>query len=295
MDKFKYLLRCLASYFQKEKCPYCGGEKFFVIQRKYLVTKLIKCKQCGLQHRHPKDNPEFLKKFYQEEYQVAGGFMTIFPDEKKLEKLKQNKFISDELRDFTYFLNLVRSKKEEQVKIVDYGCSWGYVVAQMNMAGADATGFEISKPMSNFGREQLGLNLSHEISGIRKGNDIFFSAHTIEHLSDIKSFFKTAKDSLTPDGFLVIICPNGTDEYRKVNPANFSQSWGQVHPNYLDEGFFTSVFSNNPYLVLTSNWQHNVSSINEWDQVSQWVTPDKTGWELLFITRPNMSVSNVAK
>lgn len=295
MGKIKYLLHCLGSFFQKEKCPFCGGDEFVLIQRKYLVTKLIKCKKCKLQHRHPKDTPEFLNKFYQEEYQVAGGFMTFFPDEKKLEELKQSRFISNELRDFTYFLNLIKRKEGKQVRVVDYGCSWGYVVAQFKMAGADAEGFEISKPMTDFGREKLGLRLFNNTNDIRKGNDILFSAHTIEHLPDVASFFQTVKESLTPGGFLVIICPNGTGEYRKMDPSNFSQSWGQVHPNYMDIEFFTTAFKDNPYLILTSNWQHDIDRIHEWDQQSQYVTPDKTGWELLFITRPNLPLHNVSE
>jgi len=270
-----------------------GRGEFVLIQRKYLITKLIKCNKCKLQHRHPKDNYEFLKKFYQEEYQVGSGYMTMFPDNEKLIKITEAKFISNELRDFTFILDLVKDKANAPVRVVDYGCSWGYVVAQLKMAGADAAGFEISKRMVNYGKEKLGLDLVYNEKELRNGNDVLFCAHTIKHLSDISSFLQTAKNCLTSKGFLVIICTNGTNEYRKENPSNFSQSWGLAHPNFLDVDFFATNFKNNPYLILTSNWQHDTEKIKEWDQHSQYVTTDKTGWELLFITRPNMRLNSV--
>jgi uncharacterized Zn finger protein len=63
MSKFNYLLRSVFNIFQPKRCPYCGENQFDIIQSKYLITTLLRCKNCSLLHRHPKDSKEFLEKF----------------------------------------------------------------------------------------------------------------------------------------------------------------------------------------------------------------------------------------
>lgn len=284
MNKFQYLLRCILSIFQQKICPYCGGRDFTLIQRKYLVTTLLKCKNCGLNHRHPKDDPKFLEKFYQKDYHVKVEMMTDLPADQELEKLKANNF--NELRDFSTMFSALFPEKMN-ISVVDYGCSWGYNVYKLKKSGLDAVGYELSVPRAGFGAEKLGVDIATDTAAIRTGNDIFFSSHTIEHLASIQDFIQLSKEKLNKEGVFVAICPNGSKEYQQRNPATYSQTWGSLHPNYLDIEFARFAFKNNPYLILTSDWIFDTEKIKNWDGRSQVVDAYREGYELLIIAKPN--------
>jgi len=104
--------------------------------------------------RWPKDSIEFNKGFYQRRYRQKG--LTIdLPGLELLDKLKILHFKGTE-KDFSEKI-LILNKFMQKGKVLDFGCSWGYVLYQFRRAGYDAIGFEISKPRAEFGREQLGV------------------------------------------------------------------------------------------------------------------------------------------
>ena len=175
------------------------------------------------------------------------------------------------------------------MKILDYGCSWGYFVYKMKNIGLDAVGFELSKIRSKYGENNLDIKIYTEDAEIRNGNDIFFSSHVIEHLLDLKEHFKLIKEKLTAQGFLVVFCPNGSEEFHKRDPKLYNQTWGNLHPNYISIPFLQSVFAKNPYAIFTGDDTFDVEKISNWDGVSQYVDAYKEGFELLIITKPNLS------
>lgn len=284
-QKITYLLRSVANVGQKRKCPYCGGTSFTTIDTKYGITALLKCNTCALQHRHPRDSEAFLNKFYQTDYEVDVQMMTDLPDEAKLRELMADNF--SELRDYS---SIIRAavKGEGPVHVIDYGCSWGYNVYKLNQAGMKASGYELSVPRAEYGRKHLGIDLVHTTSDIPAGNDVFFSAHTIEHLADIGKFVELAREKLTSNGVFIASCPNGSDEYRKREPHTFHVTWGSVHPSYLDIEFAQFLFKDHPHLILTSNWPHNAETIAAWDGASQLVSGPRDGNDLLILAKPNV-------
>lgn len=285
--KLRYLSRCLFASGQKKVCPYCGGKTFKEIERKYLVTALLKCDKCKLQHRHPKDKDSFLEDFYQEDYEVDVEMMTDMPDEATLATLIANNF--SDLRDFAPLIRAAMPNKEH-IKMVDYGCSWGYNVFKLRNAGIDALGYELSRPRAAYGRKNLKLEIADVETAITAGNDVIFSSHVIEHLPHIDAFIDLCKNRLMPDGVFMAFCPNGSKEYRDRNAYTFRVTWGSLHPNYLDIEFAQHLFRNHPYLILTSDWPYNLAEIKNWDGHSQVVSKERGGYELLIISKPNISL-----
>ena len=110
----------------------------------------------------------------------------------------------------------------------------------------------------------------------------------IEHLSDINDFIDVARKRLTKEGVLMIFCPNGSPEYRKREPELFHINWGFIHPNYLHPNFVINAFKDNPYLILTGDWDFDEKNILNWDRRSQIVHEKRDGKELLFIVYPNI-------
>ena len=284
-SKVKYLLRSIRNLSQDKICPFCGHSSHELIDKKYFFTSLLKCKNCGLQYRFPKDTKEFLEKFYQEEYSIDVHMMTSLPDEKKLKELMSDNFSG--LRNYSKYVKAVNSNLG--LKVVDYGCSWGYSLYQLRNSGYDVQGFEVSVPRANYGKK-LYIEIVTDNKNIRDNNDVILSSHVIEHLSDINDFFDIARKKLNSDGALIVFCPNGSKEYREREPALFHVNWGFIHPNYLDLNFVVNVFKNNPYMVLTGDWDFDERKIQEWDKRTQFISPDRDGKELLFIVYPNIKI-----
>lgn len=290
MSKIGYLLRSTINVFQPKQCPFCGENQFEKIQTKYLVTTLLRCKNCNLMHRHPKDSKEFLEKFYQSDYKVDVQMMTDLPGDDKLKLLKKNCFA--ELRDFLPHILAVTHNAPEEIKMIDYGCSWGYNVYKLREAGINAEGFELSVPRAEFGINKLAVRIATRINEIQDNNDIFYSSHVIEHLQNINEMIELSKEKLKREGVFMAYCPNGSNEFKKRNPALFKVTWGRLHPNYLDVKFASNMFRNNPYLLLTSDWPYNIEKLKQWDGRSQCVDTEKSGYELLIIAKPNIYLNS---
>jgi transcription elongation factor Elf1 len=284
-SKAKYLLRSIANFNQKKICPFCGTETYKVVDRKYFFTSLLRCNDCGLQYRFPKDTKEFLVQFYQTEYSVDVHMMTDLPGENELKGLMEDNFSG--LRNYSKYIKAINSN--QNIRVLDYGCSWGYSIFQLKNAGYDVQGFEISVPRALYGKK-LNVEIVTDHNGIRDNNDVILSSHVIEHLSDINDFIDIARKKLTREGALMIFCPNGSPEYRTREPELFHVNWGFIHPNYLHPNFVVNAFKDNPYLILTGDWDFDERNILDWNRRSQIVLGKRDGKELLFIVYPNIKI-----
>lgn len=292
VKKINYLIRSIKNFTESPICPFCSS-KGKAIDKKYIFTSLIKCENCSLNFRHPKDTEKFLTNFYQEDYSLDFGMTTNLPTDSVLKELVDNNFEGFGGQYVPFIKSLIK-RDLNGLKVIDYGCSWGFRVFPLMTAGIDVEGFEISKPRARFGIEKLSLNINSEPENIRNNNDMIISSHVIEHLPDIRKFVEMGSSKLKEDGIFMAFCPNGSEEFRKRNPAAFHGLWGLEHINYLDIDFATHLFRNNPYLILTSDttsdWNYNFETISKWDGVSQIIGSERDGMELLIISKPNVKI-----
>jgi 2-polyprenyl-3-methyl-5-hydroxy-6-metoxy-1,4-benzoquinol methylase len=282
-QKFAYLIDSVLAFGQKIQCTYCGSGNCKEIDRKYLFTKLMECKNCHLYFRYPTDKKETNADFYQIDYKEADQITTELPDHSALEQMKINGFRTAN-KNGDRFLDLFARlfPSETSLKIIDYGCSWGYLTYQFKKAGHQVQGFEISRPRAEFGIKQLDLEISTDESLLRKENDIFFSSHVIEHHPDIAAMIGLGKSLLKNGGYFVAICPNGSMTYRLKNKKAFHHAWGKVHPNYLNADFYKYVFTDQPYHISSSPIiKENIHPL----QKDETVIDDLSGEELLIIVK----------
>jgi hypothetical protein len=85
-QKIKYLIDSVLASGQKVRCTYCQSENCIEIDRKYVVTRLMECRECHLYFRFPVDRKEENADFYQTEYQESDRITTDLPDATELEK-----------------------------------------------------------------------------------------------------------------------------------------------------------------------------------------------------------------
>jgi hypothetical protein len=229
-SKFRYLLWAASHFaFADKSCPACGEGNTVPVRRKYGVTALYRCPSCEVMFRVPKPSPEKEARFYQRDYQQ--GFTTDCPAENELTRLMECRFVGTEKDYSAYITALLALGLEPGNSICDFGCSWGYGSWQMSQAGYRVHSWEVSIPRARYAAEKMRCELCTP-DMLPEKVDCFFSSHVVEHLTNPRLLWQTARDVLKPGGKIVTFLPNGNPSIEQLN-HNYHQLWGQVHPLLL--------------------------------------------------------------
>lgn len=249
---------------------------------------MLKCNKCNYYFRHPKDKANFNEKFYQEDY-FEHGITRNIPPPWLLEQYKKNNFKNSE-KDYFDKIEVIKQLPIVEISnIIDFGASWGYASYQFNNAGFNVQSYEISKKMAIYGRELLGIDIKYDLGELKKDNNIFFSAHVLEHIPTISDVIDLAKKLLVENGYFIAFTPNGSIDYRMKSVKNWSHIWGLVHPVMINIDFYKTIFKDNPYLITSSPYE--LGPIKNWDGKSQKILR-KDGPELLIICKINKKIND---
>lgn len=280
-----FLLKCIKGYAKKPVCPECGVTDPMLIDRKYAFARLFECHQCYLRFRHPLEDPESLESFYQSIYIQDDGITTQLPTAAEWGSLVKGGFGEKNVAHYIALFHLLfPNRNPGNIKILDYGCSWGYQTWQFRSVGFDCTGFEISKPRATYGRDRIGLPIYTELPEGSTGYDVFFSSHVIEHVPSPHRLLEEGFDMLKPGGYMIIESPNGSDEFRAVSPGHFHKLWGRVHPFLLSPTYYRHWLAGRP--AFFTSWPFADLSVrcSAWDRSSDLIDRLE-GPSLLMIAR----------
>ena len=262
-------------------CPGCGSSTSAVVSRKYFVTALRRCSNCALQFRTPTTSANENYLFYQDGY--SQGFTTDVPSPEELDDLKQAGFEGAE-RDYSRAVRILTALGcQPGQRLLDYGCSWGYGSWQLAQAGYQVVGLEISAGRCEYAKKNLGIEAYDDPEDVTGPSDIFFCSHVIEHVPSPAKLLEFAVSSVKPGGWIVILAPNGSQQFRAVYPKEWNHLWGMVHPHFLDEVFLQQVFSES---LLVGSSEIAPGVIEQWANKPGAVQfSSLEGSELLAVTR----------
>jgi cyclopropane fatty-acyl-phospholipid synthase-like methyltransferase len=192
----------------------------------------------------PAANPDFVQ-----------GFTTELPSSTRLDELKRSKFAGTE-KDYTYYISILdQLGLKHDARLFDYGCSWGYGSYQFAQVGFGVTAFEVAPSRRRYAKESLGVStvddMDRAVESLAGQFDCFFSAHVLEHVPSPRRVFTYAFRLLAPSGLFVAFTPNGSASCRSAHKS-WSNLWGEVHPNFIDEIFLDRSFKRLPRCVGTS-------------------------------------------
>lgn len=292
-EKINFFKRALWSFFFRARCPYCGEISKDVIDRKYLFIRLFRCPRCNLYYRFPVDSKSQNNRFYQKKYKQRDAITTDLPDLDTLNILLTSNF-SNTNKSVSTFSNIFGALYQNiplsKLSLIDYGASWGYMSYQFkNTYGMDVQAFEISKPRADYGKTHLAIDIKTTEALLNSGVDIFFSSHVIEHHPDINAMIQTSMRLLKEEGLFIAECPNGSLKRKNENPALYKKGWGLVHPNYLNESFYSYAFRQNPYFITTS--PYSLADITNWDKKTQVIHGTLNGDNILVFALPNKLIN----
>ncbi len=191
------------------------------------------------------------------EHNYSEGFTTELPTMEQVSSYKKSNFHGTE-KDYTYYISVLQALGLEQgARVFDFGCSWGYGSYQLQRAGFKTTAFEIAPTRRRYAEINLDVNCVDDMDrcvgeATHAGQyDCFFSAHVLEHVPAPAMVFECARKLLRTGGLFVAFAPNGSETYR-IRSQNWMRSWGQMHPNLIDEVFLNASFRSSPRVVGSS-------------------------------------------
>lgn len=173
------------------ECPSCGNAGSEVVDRKYLVTRLLRCDGCHLLYRAPTTTDKEFRVYYQEDY--SEGFTTDLPSVERLKEMKASKFAGTE-KNYSKYIEVLRALGcSDGAALLDFGCSWGYGSWQFSEAGFAVKAFELSKNRGAFASRHMDIEVYSNTEEITGMYDVFFSAHVLEHIPKLSGIIDLAR------------------------------------------------------------------------------------------------------
>jgi 2-polyprenyl-3-methyl-5-hydroxy-6-metoxy-1,4-benzoquinol methylase len=262
MRQLSFLKRVLLNYGTDKRCPFCDSQKTQLTSRKHLVLQLRQCTDCGLRFRWPKQTPEFSENYYQRNYK-QGTFTTELPDKDTLDKYIASGFIGSP-GDHSSTIDVLKGLLPKG-RVLDYGCSWGYVTYQLKRAGYEAVGFEISKPRAGEGRKALGVEIVDSLQKLdampSASFDGIYSSHVLEHLLSLKEVFAFFARVLKPHGIAMVMVPNCGGKLARELGVAWGPMINEKHTLALDADFFQKNMPQFGFHVLTLSDPYEPSQV----------------------------------
>lgn len=235
--KSEFLLQSVLRYPLSARCPHCRSPRQQLIARKYRVVRIVRCRECGLFFSRPIYRSWMSANFYDRLYSQAT--ITDLPDQAGLDHLVASGFRGAEKDASQVLATLRRHAARPRPTLLEIGSSWGYFLHQARAAGFAATGIEIAARRRQYGRDRLGLEIVGDWDELpaQRRYDVIYSAHVLEHFTDLSEIFEHIAAHLSADGVLFVEVPN-------FDPGQFGTRRlsivGAVHPLGFDTQFFRS-------------------------------------------------------
>lgn len=205
------------------RCPFCCSDQREVVFKKEKLVDICHCLVCGLYWTNPIFNADRLYKYF---YRADGSTTTV------------SRIVGAD-KNFSSIIAWL-SRVVGGRRLLEFGSSWGYFLAQAREAGFVPAGVEISESRAQFGRDHLGVSIAQTIDAYIARNekfDVIFSTHTLEHIGyDIRDIFQKFFAVLAERGVIVIEVPRLCLE---LGNSAFTVM-GIVHPLGFTEEFFAS-------------------------------------------------------
>lgn len=201
--------------FETIKCNLCGAEQYSVIYRKqdiaeklsypkeYQITEaalpvpeqIVKCLRCGLIYVSHRDKAKVLLDKYRNMVDES------YIEEESCRRLSAR-----------IFLKAISHLKRKSGKILEIGCTAGFLLDEARKYGWGVYGVELSEWAAKYAKEKFNLDVINadfnETNFPNKFFDVVVMRDTIEHLIDPKQTLAKIRKILKLDGLLCISTPD---------------------------------------------------------------------------------------
>ncbi len=194
-------------------CYFCGlhAERVRFHDDPYRV---VECRECGHVYVNPRLPTERLHEMYQEEYWTSD----------RAKEFGYTQYLADRAlyeRTYRRRATTIERYKHAPGRVLDIGCAAGFFLKVMHDKGWETTGVEISKPMVDYAKDELGLPVVHrgDILSVDlepESYDVITMWDVIEHLEDPVAHIAAAHRLLHRNGILLIETQNVGSRFARV-------------------------------------------------------------------------------
>lgn len=174
-------------------CAFCGSSDRHRLRGPRAPWQYYRCGACGHTALEPSPRREELAAYYNATYQVP------LADYREAARIV-----------FPVIEKLVGSRPR---KMLEIGCSYGFLLAHFRAAGWATTGIEIDRRAAAYARDTLGLDVRggrlEDVAADLEGRfDVIALFHVIEHIPEPEAFMSRLRGLLAPGGMVVLRTPN---------------------------------------------------------------------------------------
>jgi len=173
---------------------------------------LMECSSCGLVSVYPIPSGQKLNEYYKKEYYTL--------PEKGIVG-----YLEETLNKAVFKTHLKHIKRYAKIgKLLDLGSGNGYFLKFAKENNWQTLGVEMSPDASKYATEQKLEILNDSIENVnlpKNEFEVVTMFNVLEHMTNLNSILRKVRDSLKPNGLLVIEVPNLDSLQRKV----FKNSW----------------------------------------------------------------------
>lgn len=227
-----------------EKCPLCLADRTkqavvtaHVYGKETCDQAFFHCHSCDVRYLYPGLTPEEEARFYATEFEGfmagrAGGDGGWIKAEahvqaNELTRLRRMKYLEPFL--------------ETGAKILEVGCSSGFMLYPLGKAGHECFGVEPSGVFREYVKSR-GLTVYNSLDQLQglvpeQFFDIIVHFFVLEHIAQPKKFLEAQMALLRPGGRIIFEVPNAADPLYSVYdiPAFERFYWSVAHPWYFSE------------------------------------------------------------
>jgi SAM-dependent methyltransferase len=184
------------------------------------IRDVVSCQTCDFVYAHPMAPPGHFDDIYSGEYWTSYNVEVGEPD------------IHDRVDEF---LEISKERIERLTrfqqggKLLDVGCSMGFLVKAASDIGFDAIGIDLSEQTLAEGREKFEVDLMRSTLNdlpTDQKYDVITCYNTIEHLRDPEGLLKDMVNRLSPLGIVVI----GTHDIESGSHQRERRLWKHIMP-----------------------------------------------------------------
>ncbi len=205
-------------------CPLCAagaGERAIVHDFRFIPV--VRCTRCGMMLASRVFDADATARYYAQDWgsdwHRAGQRINARVNVRLLPKLLPEVFAPE--------------RRSPAPRVLDVGCGYGYLVAELRARGIDASGVEVSRGEALHARTVLRVpvvNEPLERAGFAPGSfDCVLSAEVIEHTLDPVAFLRQQVRVLRPGGWLVVVTDNFESPVVRDLGAGFSKWIPHTH------------------------------------------------------------------
>lgn len=250
------------------KCPLCseGTENQNVITKHVYGgnsrrgNAFFHCKNCDVIYQFPGLTEEEEKNFYTKEFE---GFMNERSSSLNSSWLKADEHNNKNIDTFQRRMKYLNQFVDQKKKILEIGCSSGFMLLPLIKMGHECTGIE---PSGVFSEYLLNKNIPifNSLKELMKNQsnekyDLIMHFFVLEHISNPIQFLKQQISLLKPGGILIFEIPNAADPLFSIYdiPEFERFYWSIAHPWYFSEkslNFLLKKVSNNFEIKLDQRY-----------------------------------------